>query len=420
MQTQQAGGATDSAKPRTGRLAVLAEPDFRRLWIGQVVSNLGDRITPIALAFAVLSIDGSASDLGLVIACGTVPLAILLLVGGVLADRLDRRRIMLASDLTRAAVQAILAGSLISGHAQVWQIATLAAVFGAAEAFFRPAATGLLPQVVSSERLAEANALVGISANIAMIGGPVLAGAVVTLRGPAAAIAADAVSFLVSAAFLRGVRPVPLMRGVRRSFLHELTQGFREVAQRRWLSATVLGFTVYHMVVLPGVTVLGPVIALRRYHGASSWALMTVGFGAGAIVGSIVALHLRPRRPVVVTSLLLVVGSSQPFVIALGLPVLAVAAVLAVAGGSIAVLFAVWDTTLAVEVEPSALSRVSSLDYFGTVVGMPLGFAAVGPLADHFGLVPVMVTVSLVGMGWPLLTVALPDVRRLRSRLGTP
>jgi len=398
------------------RWGALAEPQFRLLWIGQAVSTLGDRITPIAMAFAVLALHGSATDVGIVIAAGTIPLAGLLLVGGVWADRLDRRRVMLTSDLVRATTQAVTAGLLVTGHATVWNLAALAALYGAAEAFFRPAATGLLPQVISAARLAQGNALVSLSLNAAMIVGPLIAGALIAASSPGTAIAIDSVSFLVSAAFLARIRPTPIVRGARHAFVHELKQGLREVTSRRWLTSLVLGFTVYQCVVLPGVSVLGPVTAAESYHGAVSWAWMTAGFGTGAVVGSIIALRARPGRPLVLCAILLAVGSLQPLVIAVGLPVAVVAALLAVGGASIAVLFAVWDTTLAQEIEPSALSRVSSFDYFGSTVGMPVGFLVIGPLAQHFGATPVMIVVSVIGVTWALGTAALPDVRGMRRR----
>ena len=216
-------------------------------------------MTPVALAFAVLGLGGSATDLGLVVAAGTVPLALLLLVGGVWADRLDRRRVMLVCDAVRAVVQGLLAALLIGGVAQIWHLAVLAAVSGAAQAFFEPAMTGMVPQVVSAPRLGQANALVGLSLNASMIVGPLLAGALVAVASPGVAIAVDAATFVVSAAFLLrlgSVRVPPVERG---TFAGELVEGVREVGRRPWLAATIVGFFVYHAVVLPGVLVLGPV-----------------------------------------------------------------------------------------------------------------------------------------------------------------
>ena len=400
---------------RSQRLGPLSEPLFRRYWSGQAISHLGDRMTPVALAFAVLDVGGSATDLGLVVAAGTVPLALLLLVGGVWADRLDRRKVMLASDVVRAVVQGVLAVLLISGRAQIWQMAALAAASGAAQAFFEPAMTGMVPQVVSAPRLGQANALVGLSQNAAMIVGPLLAGGLVAVASPGVAIAVDAATFVVSALFLLRLGVVRVPPGKRGAFAAELVEGFAEVARRPWLGATVVGFTVYHAVVLPGVLVLGPVVADRRYDGATTWAVVTAAFGVGAVIGAVLALRMSPRRPILWCALLLVGGSLQPLMIGVGLPVVAIAALIALSGASISVLFVVWDTTLARQVPAGSLSRVSSLDYFGSTVGMPVGFALVGPLSDRLGLTPTMVLLSAIGVSWALLTASLRSVRGLRA-----
>jgi hypothetical protein len=398
-----------------GRFGPLGEPVFRRYFAGQAVSHLGDRMTPVALAFAVLQLTGSATDLGIVVAAGTVPLAVLLLVGGVWADRLDRRVVMLTTDAVRAVVQGLLAVLLLTGTARVWHLAVLAAAAGAAQAFFEPAATGMVPQVVSSARLSQANALVGLSQNAAMIVGPLLAGAIVATTSPGAAIAADAVTFVVSAAFLLRLGSVAPQPAERTTFVAELAGGFREVASRPWLAAMVGGFTVYHAVVLPAVLVLGPVTAERRYSGAATWAVVSASFGIGAVLSAVVALRVRPRRPIVWCSLLLVGGSLQPVFVGVGLPVAAIAVLIALSGASISVLFVIWDTTLARQVPGTALSRVSSFDYFGSTVGMPVGFALVGPASELWGLAPTMVGASLIGVAWALVTAGLPSVRRLQD-----
>ncbi len=162
----------------------------------------GDGITPVALTFAVLGLTGSATDLGIVLAAQSLPLAALALVGGVWADRLPRAAMMVASDLIRAAVQITAAVLLLTGTAHVWQLAVLAACHGAAEAFFRPAAGALIPQIVPASLLQRANALMGMSDNFGWMVGPAVAGTLVAVIGSGGAIAVDGVTFLVSASFL--------------------------------------------------------------------------------------------------------------------------------------------------------------------------------------------------------------------------
>jgi MFS family permease len=225
----------------SGRFAALHERNFRSLFLGQSVSVLGDGITPVAITFAVLDLTGSPTDLGLVLAAQSVPLAAFALIGGVWADRLRRERVMLVSDIVRACVQATVAALLLSGRAQIWQLMVLLAVYGTAEAFFRPAWGGLLPQLVPMQRLQEANALMGISDNFGWLVGPAIAGTLIAALGPGGAIAIDAGTFVVSAAFLATIVAPPLERRRKpAAFLAELRKGWYEVRSRRWLWVMLL------------------------------------------------------------------------------------------------------------------------------------------------------------------------------------
>src|SRR5919199_1384867 len=177
--------------------AILREDaPFRLLFAGQALSVVGDRITPVAIAFAVLAI-GSPTDLGIVMAAGGIPFGLFAIAGGVLSDRVGRRHVMLASDVVRAAGQALTAGLLLSGRAEVWMLAVLSAVYGTSAAVFRPALMGLIPQTVAPGRLQDANALLGVTRSVASIAGPALAGLILAASGPGLAIAVDAATFAV-------------------------------------------------------------------------------------------------------------------------------------------------------------------------------------------------------------------------------
>src|SRR5262245_15457302 len=167
----------------TRRLGVLAEREFRLLWAGQATSALGSSLVPVALAFAVLELTGSASALGIVLATGFVSRVLLLLLGGVVADRLPRRRVMLAADVLRTAVQALVAAVVLTGSVELWHLVVLVALYGAADAFFAPAATGLVPEVVAPARLQQANALLSLTQSISTVVGPAVAGVLVAVHG---------------------------------------------------------------------------------------------------------------------------------------------------------------------------------------------------------------------------------------------
>src|SRR5436190_11013123 len=186
-------------------LAPLGERNFRLLFCAQGIWLLGSWITPVALAFAVLSLTDSPTALGVVLGAEAVPLTLLLLVGGVWADRLPRVRVMVTADLVSAVSQGTSAVLLISGAAQIWQLAALAAVGGAADAFHTPAWSGLLPETVPASMLQRANALRHLESNAGRVAGPLLAGVIIAAAGAGWAIAVDAVSFLVAAAVLIGI-----------------------------------------------------------------------------------------------------------------------------------------------------------------------------------------------------------------------
>src|SRR5215207_6800451 len=200
------------------RLGALQEPRFRLLWTAQSLSSIGDSMVLVAVPFAALQIGGSPTAVGLVFAAGLTPRIALTLVGGVWADRLPRQHVMIAADVVRSVGQAAGAFVLLTGYAELWQLALIAAIHGSGAAFFTPAASGFIPETVSAPRLQQANALIGISRNVFAVVGPALAGVLIHAYGPGWAYAIDALTFALSASFLvRLPAGVPLT--VRKKFM---------------------------------------------------------------------------------------------------------------------------------------------------------------------------------------------------------
>lgn len=411
---------SSSASPAETRQASLLREDarFRRYFLGAATSSVGDRITFVALPFAVLSISDSASSVAVVVAAQTLPFALLALLAGVVADRRDRRRIVLTSDLVRAATQATAAALLLTGAAEVWHLVVLAAIFGAADAYFLPATQGMLPQLVGPGRLQEAAALKGMVDSSSMVLGPVVAGLLIALLGVGGALAVDAATFLVSFACLAGVRPDAVRRAVRegpaQTLLDGLREGFEEVRSRRWLTAGLGGLSAYTLIVLPAVFVLGPVLAEREYGGAESWAVVSACFGLGSLAGNALALRWRPERPMVVVAGSLALASCQAAILGSGLPLGAIAALEAVAGVGVALAFTIWDSSLQEHIPEDRLSRVTSYDFFLSIGLSAVGAAVAGPLAEELGLQPVLLGMSALGVPLALLLLTLPSVRTLR------
>lgn len=242
------------------RLAALRERPFRLLFLGQAVSLLGDGMVPVALAFAVLELTGSPTDLGIVLAARTVPLVAFLLAGGVWADRLSRRTVMVAADLARLGAHGAMAALLLAGGAEVWSLAALSAITGTATAFFNPAITGAMPAIVSAARLQQANALRGLAMAGGAIVGPALAGVLVAGAGAGWALAADAATFGVSAALLVRVPLRARARAEVRRFFADLREGWDDFRSRTWLWTSVAAAALGNML-FAAYMVLGPVVA---------------------------------------------------------------------------------------------------------------------------------------------------------------
>ena len=407
---------TDDPAPQTaaGRVGVLRHREFRLLFAGQAFSVLGDRIVTIALPFAVLSLPGgSAADVGLVMGANVLAFGLFVLVGGVVADRLPRQRTMIASDAVRAVVQGAGAFLLLTDRATVGSLVVIGLVYGAAEAFFRPAVLGLVPQLVGPQELQPANALLTLSMNGSMVLGPALAGVLVAVTSPGVVVAFDAATFVVSGITLLRLRPRPVPPAAGQGFREQLVGGWREVRTRAWVLGTLGLFSAYHALVIPAIYVLGPAYAKDERGGAGAWGLISAGFGAGAVLGSLLALRWRPSRPGVAVAATILVAGSQAVIVVAPVPTLLVAALEALTGACVALGFTVWETALQQHIPAEAQSRVSSFDHLVSVALMPLGYAALGPVAEVLGTGTTAAVCTGTTLAVGLLVLALPAQRRL-------
>ena len=354
------------------------------------------------MALYVTDLTGSPSDLGLVLGAQALPMVVLLLAGGVWADRLDRARLMAASDVVRGLLQVLVAVLVLTGTARVWHLVAVGLLFGAAEAFSRPAATGLLPQTVEDGQVQEARAVLSSSESAANIAGPAIGTALVVGVSAGAAFAVDAATFVLSAAALIGIKA--RARGIApgaaadqpASWRRELREGFAEVRSRLWVWVTVLSATQFLMMALAPLFVLGPSVAKQQYGSIGVFGVILVAFGAGSLAGGIVGLRWRPRKPLVVGLALCAIWPCVGIAMALGAPRGSV--YLIAAGGSFGTaLFEIfWSTLLAQEIPPQALSRVSSFDWMGSLALLPVGYALAGPIGAAFGAREVLVVFGVI------------------------
>jgi MFS family permease len=400
--------------PFRHRLGALQEPRFRLLWTAQSFSSIGDSMVMVAVPFAALKIGGSPTAVGLVFAAGLVPRIALMLVGGVWADRLPRQQVMIAADLVRGVGQAAGAFVLLTGVAELWQLALIAAIHGSGIAFFTPAASGLVPETVSAPRLQQANALIGISRNVFAVVGPALAGILVHAFGPGWVYAIDAGTFALSASFLVRL-PARETRPVRKKFVADLVEGWREVTARSWVWASILYFAVWNFAIA-AFFVLGPVVSERELGGARDWGLILSGGAIGSIVGSLLALRIRPRRPLFIGYLLISVAALPTILLVRPFPVLVIAAAAVVAMVTQAFAVTLWQTALQERIPREALSRVFSYEWLGSLVLMPLGFAVAGPLAVAIGIDATLWLAAGLLLVSSIAVALVPGVRRITRR----
>ena len=409
-------------------LRVLRHQNFRNLFLGQAASVIGDRAVVVALALFITQRTGSATDLALVLAAQTLPLVALLLFGGVWADRLPRHRIMIATDLTRAILHATLAILILTSAVRIWQIVVIEALFGAAQAFFQPAYTGLIPQTVPESLIQEARALTESMSNLAFMVGPALATAVVLGIGAGEAFALDAATFVLSAVLLARVRPRARgQEAAKGSVLDQLRGGLHEVRSRAWVWITIVVFTGTVMCVYAQWYALAPVISRDVYGGTGVFGLLETVGGLGAVVGAIVGVRWRPRRPLRAGMLLVLAWPVQDGLFALGSPIALVVAFAFATGFGFSLLMIWWETALARHIPPGALSRVSAWDWMGSLALLPLGYLIAGPLAELLGARLVLGLGSAIGLALLALGLASRSVRGLsddgasqqRPELGT-
>jgi MFS family permease len=402
------------------RVGPLTERPFRLLWLGRTGSAVGDSLVPVGLAFAVLHIGGGATGLGVVLAAYTIGRAGFIVVGGVWADRLPRRLVMIGADLVRFGTQATTAALLLGGVAQVWELACLQALAGAAGGFFMPASTALVPRTVSGGRLQQANALLSLSQSATNIFGPALSGAIFAGAGPGAVFAIDAVSYLVSVAFLLPLQVHDPPAAVRERFWREAGDGWREVRRHRWLTAGFLGFALGN-VGIGLYFVLGPLVAQNHLGGAQAWGLILTAGAIGGVLGGLISYRVRAGRPVAAAFAVWSVGGLSALALVPPLALPAIMASSAVFSISVIVGNTFWETAMQQEVQPERLARVSSIDWLLSLCLMPVGQAMAGALAAGLGLRASLILAAALMTVPNLCVLALVrDVRAVRRHDPSP
>ncbi|KEF08496.1 MULTISPECIES: MFS transporter [Streptomyces] len=420
LNTDRADGRGGVRRPR--RLPDWAGRNYTLLTSAAVVANLGSAGSLIAAAFAVLGTGGSATDVGLVATARTVPLVVFLLIGGAVADRLPRHRVMVAANALNCVSQGLFALLVLTGEARLWQMAVLAALGGTGQAFFAPASEGMVLSSVSGEHSGRAFAFFRMSMNGANIGGAALGGALVAAVGPGWVLAIDAAAFAVAGA-LRAFLDVGHIpeRAPTTGLLRDLRDGWREVVSRPWLWAVIGQFAVVNAVVVAAEAVYGPMVAEEHLGGPRPWGLALAAFGAGTVGGALLMMRVKPRR-ILLTGVLCVFPLALPSA-ALAVPVPVPVLLLVMFGTGIAleVFGVLWMVALHQEIPEEKFSRVSSYDWFGSLAITPAATALAGPVQDLIGRTAALWGCSALIALLTAAALCVRDVRRLTRRSsGTP
>jgi hypothetical protein len=397
-------------------LGALAERNFRLVFSAQTISALGDGVSRIALVFAVLAVShNSATDVGLVIAARQLAAAGITVAAGVFSDRLPRHLVLVIVSVVQGVAQTTAGALVVSGHATVLALAGLAVVYGLADGFTIPAGQGLVPTIVSSARLQQANALLGLSRSILGILGPAVGGVLVALGSPGSGLLVDAATFFVAAVLVMRVAIPPRADEVTpEPFLTELRQGWDEFRKQTWIWTTIVFFGIGNCAGA-ALGVLGPLVAKQHLGGAGAWAALVAADAAGAIIGGLVALRVRVTRPLLVSCISAVPYGLLMLALGLRLPLPALIAISAFAGASLAVHLALWFTVFQQQVPERSRSRVSSYDAVGSFVLIPLGAAIAGPIAAVAGTSATLIGASLITFSTIGIVIAQPSVRAIRT-----
>jgi MFS family permease len=386
---------------------------FRLLFSARAISYIGTYLAPIAVAFAILDTGGGATAIGLSFAAWTLAQVAMLVVGGVIGDRVSRRTVMVGSDIASTAVRATMGVLLVSGHAEIWQLIVLQACGGAAVAFYSPASYGLVREVVPEEELQQANGLLAIARYAAFPLGAAIGGSIVALIGPGTALLVDAGTYATSALLLSRIHVKSLARAGA-GFLQELRDGWSAFVEQTWVWVLVVYVSLYFLITYAPFFVLGPYVAKHSLDGARSWAFVVAGEGIGSLLGGITGIRWRPRgRPMVTTGLLLMITAVQDLLLAFHPSTLPLALAATGSGFAFALGSVVWDTTLQRKVPAEKLARVASYAWMGAMVFLPAGYALAGPIAMAIGIK----TYLAIAAGWivasTLFVIRLPAVREV-------
>lgn len=397
---------------------LLSNNPYLVLLASRTLSMMGMSFAPVALAFGILALPGAdAGTLSLVLAVHTLPMVAFMLVGGVIADRYPRQAVLVFGEWLAAIGFASIGVMLLTGFAPIWLLCVAAGVAGVAGAMIYPALTGIIPDLVPEHLRQKGNAWLAMGASSARLGGLVAGGAVVVwLGGGWAMVMAGSLYFVAGVLLLRLPRITGAIAGEGDHPLRQLIDGWAEFSSRQWLWVVVAQWSIMIMVLQAAQGVLGPVVAHDELGGAGAWTIILAGEAVGAIVGVAVAMVWKPRRPILVATVMTLAAGTPPILLGVTAPLWLVVVSMFFTGVAFDLFGVLWMTTMQDEVPAESLARVASYDALGSMMFGPLGLILAGPAILIFGVHTSLVGAGVIAIVTTLAALASPEVRQLRGR----
>jgi predicted MFS family arabinose efflux permease len=396
----------------------LRDRNFRLLFAGRAISYIGTYLAPIAVAFAVLDLGGSATEVGLSFAAWTLAQVAMLAFGGVLGDRLPRRTVMIAGDSASFVVRLAMGLLLVTHHAQIWELIVLQGFGGASVAFYNPAFYGIVREIVPTDQLQQANGYLAIARFASFPLGAAIGGTIVATVGSGTALLFDGGTYATSALLLSLVRVTSLVQPAA-GFIQGLRDGWSAFVEHAWVPILTVWIALYFMITYAPFFVLGPVVSNHSMNGASSWAAVVTGEGIGSLLGGLVGLRFIPRRPLYATAWLFLFTAIQNLLLAFKPDVVLLAPAALLAGLAFSLGAVVWDTAIQRTIAPDKLSRVAAYGWMGAMVFLPAGYALAGPISSVIGLKTDLVIAAVWIVASTLFIMRLPDVRGFTLQAST-
>src|SRR6266700_5634810 len=407
------------------RFPVLGIRDFRLLLTDRLIAPASVGFSIVGVSFAVLKATNSATDLSYVLAAQIAPALVFALLGGVAADRFPPQRVIVAANLLMALGEGTFGLLALTSSPPLWAMIGLEALTGTGAAIFYPASQALLPRLVPREALQEASAISRLVMNVGQMAGAAIAGLLVAAAGAGWALVLCGIGMISTIPMLlaiRGSRPVTGQEATEagpdaagRSMLAELREGWSEFRSHTWLWVIVAQFCVVMMAWYGAFSLLGPVVAREHLGGPAAWGAITAADAFGLIAGGVASLRFTPRRPMLFVVLTGGAVAISPLSLAMVLPLAAVCVASFGLGVFVEMMMVQWTVTMARNIPPDMLARVSSYDVLGSVMAMPAGALIAGPLGTAIGADRAQYAAAAVIVIASALALIPRDIRTIRS-----